>query len=52
MIDSINWDAIEAVRRLGNIGAQMEKDINVVVDVDPEEANLLIGFVETLLREW
>jgi hypothetical protein len=51
-IDSITWDAIEAVRKLGNIGAHMEKDINVIVEVDPDEARLLIGLVETLLREW
>jgi hypothetical protein len=51
-VDSITWDAIEAVRKLGNIGAHMEKDINVIVDVDPNEASLLIGLVETLLREW
>jgi hypothetical protein len=51
-IDPITWDAIEAVRKLGNIGAHMERDINVIVDVDPEEAALLIGLVETLLKEW
>lgn len=51
-IDEVTWDAIEAVRKLGNIGAHMEKDINVIVDVDPEEAALLIGLVETLLKEW
>lgn len=51
-IDPITWDAIEAVRKLGNIGAHMEKDINFIVDVDPEEAALLIGLVETLLKEW
>lgn len=51
-IDSLTWDAIEAVRKLGNIGAHMEKDINVIVDVDPTEAALLIDLVETLLKEW
>jgi hypothetical protein len=51
-VDPITWDAIEAVRKLGNIGAHMEKDINVIVDVDPNEAALLIGLVETLLKEW
>ena len=30
----------------------MEKDINLIVDVDPEEANLLIGLIEFLLRDW
>jgi hypothetical protein len=51
-IDPHMWMAIEAVRKLGNIGAHMEKDINVIVDVDPDEAVLLLGLIETLLREW
>jgi predicted RNase H-related nuclease YkuK (DUF458 family) len=46
------WDAIDAVRRLGNIGAHMEKDINVIVDVDPDEAALLVSLVETLIGDW
>lgn len=51
-VDLVTWDAIDAVRKLGNIGAHMEKDIDVIVDVDPDEAGLLIGLVETLLKEW
>jgi hypothetical protein len=51
-VDPLAWAAIDAVRKLGNIGAHMEKDINVIVDVDPDEAELLIGLIETLLREW
>ncbi|OWW18398.1 DUF4145 domain-containing protein [Noviherbaspirillum denitrificans] len=51
-IDSVTWDAIDAVRKIGNIGAHMEKDINIVVDVDPDEAELLIGLIEVLLEEW
>jgi len=51
-IDDVTWGAIDAVRKLGNIGAHMEKDINVIVEVDPEEAVLLVGLVETLLKEW
>ncbi|MDR5659024.1 hypothetical protein RH915_05940 [Serpentinicella sp. ANB-PHB4] len=30
----------------------MEKDINVIVDVDNKEAELLISLIETLLQEW
>lgn len=30
----------------------MENDINVIVDVDPTEAEMLIQLVETLLRDW
>jgi hypothetical protein len=51
-LDGQTWDAIDAVRKIGNIGAHMEKDINVIVDVDPEEARLLIELIETLFEEW
>lgn len=51
-VDPLTWDAIEAVRKIGNIGAHMEKDINVIVDVDPGEADLMIQLIETLIKEW
>ena len=51
-LDGQTWDAIDAVRKIGNIGAHMEKDINVIVDVDPEEARVLIELIETLFEEW
>jgi hypothetical protein len=51
-IDSTTWKAIDSVRSVGNIGAHMEADINLIVDVDPGEANLLIGLIEFLLKDW
>jgi hypothetical protein len=51
-VDPLTWAAIHAVRKVGNIGAHMEKDINVIVDVDPEEAAKLIGLIELLIRDW
>jgi hypothetical protein len=45
-------DAINHVRQIGNIGAHMEADINVIVDVDPEEAQVLIELTELLFSEW
>ncbi|WP_395949486.1 DUF4145 domain-containing protein [Aeromonas mytilicola subsp. aquatica] len=51
-VDPLTWGAIDALRKLGNIGAHMEKDINLIVDVDPQEAELLIGLIETLFKEW
>lgn len=51
-IDPTTWKAIHAVRSIGNIGAHMEKDINLIVDVDPTEAVLLIQLIEVLLGEW
>jgi len=51
-VDGATWAAIDGVRKIGNIGAHMEKDINVIVDVDPGEARLLIELVETLIEDW
>ena len=44
--------AIDAARKLGNIGAHMEKDTSIIVDIDPEEAKLLLDLVEYLIYEW
>ena len=46
------WRAIDAVRSIGNIGAHMEKEVGVIIDVDPEEADQLIGLIETLFEDW
>ena len=51
-VDKITWKAIDAVRSVGNIGAHMEKDINLIIDVDQDEASTLIGLIETLIKEW
>ncbi|MEO5348437.1 MAG: DUF4145 domain-containing protein [Magnetococcus sp. YQC-3] len=50
--DPDTWGAIDAVRTIGNIGAHMEKDINVIIDVDSNEAQLLINLIETLVQDW
>ena len=50
--DPLTWAAIDTVRQVGNIGAHMEKDINLIVDVDPNEAELLINLIETLFQDW
>ena len=40
------------MRQIGNIGAHMQKDINLIIDVDPDEAQTLIELIETLFDEW
>ena len=45
-------DAIDHVRTIGNIGAHMEKDIDLIIDVDPNEAQALIELIELLFEEW
>lgn len=51
-VDQTTWDAIQAIRSVGDIGAHMEKDVNYIVDVEAEEAALLIELVETLFKDW
>ncbi len=51
-IDPLTWQAIDSVRSVGNIGAHMEKDINLIIEVDPDEATLLIWLIERLVADW
>jgi hypothetical protein len=51
-IDIDTWKAIDGVRSVGNIGAHMEENINVIVDVEPNEAQLLVELIEILLKDW
>ena len=51
-IDPLTWKSINTVRKVGNIGAHMERDIDLIVDVEPNEAQLLIQLIELLISEW
>jgi hypothetical protein len=51
-VDLLTWKAIDAVRKIGNIGAHMEKQIDLIVDVDPDEASKLITLIEILIKDW
>lgn len=51
-IDSNMYDAIMALKSIGNIGAHPEKDINIIVDVEPGEAEELVWLIETLIEDW
>lgn len=44
--------ALNSVRKLGNIGAHNEEDINIIIDIEPPEAKLLIEIVEFLIEDW
>ena len=46
------YKVLNGVRRLGNIGAHMEKDVNMIVDIDPGEAQKLVRLLELLLKDW
>ncbi|MDR3047755.1 MAG: DUF4145 domain-containing protein [Bacteroidales bacterium] len=51
-VDPSIWNAIDAIRQLGNIGAHMEKDVSLIVDIDEDEAAILIKLLEDLFADW
>ena len=51
-VSSAQWNAIDALRKLGNIGAHMEKDVNMIVDIDIDESRKLLKLIELLLEKW
>lgn len=46
------WKVIDGIRRIGNIGAHMEKDISLIIDIDSDEATKLIKLIEHLVKSW
>lgn len=46
------FEAIDSVRKIGNIGAHMSKDVNTILTVGVEEAESLIWLIELLEKEW
>lgn len=51
-VESETVEAIDAIRGIGNIGAHMERDISLIIEVDPGEAQSLIELLELLFDEW
>lgn len=52
IIPDSQWEVIDSLRRIGNIGAHMEKDINTIVDIDSGEAEKLLRLIEYLIKDW
>lgn len=46
------YAAMMAVKSVGNIGAHPEKDVSLMVDVDPGEAETLLDLIHLLDQEW
>ena len=46
------WNAIDGLRKIGNIGAHMEKDVDLIIDIEPDEAKKLMKLIEMLLEKW
>ncbi|MFD2116389.1 DUF4145 domain-containing protein [Paenibacillus yanchengensis] len=52
LVPAAQWRVIDGIRRIGNIGAHMEKDVNLIIDIQPEEATKLIKLIELLIEQW
>ena len=46
------WKAIDGLRKIGNIGAHMERDVNLIIDIDTGEAKKLLKLIELLFDKW
>lgn len=51
-IPAEQWRVIDSIRKIGNIGAHMEKDVDLIIDIDKDEADKLIKLIELLMRDW
>jgi len=51
-VDPDVFASIKAVREVGDIGAHMDKSVDTIVDIEPEEAQLLVELIETLISDW
>lgn len=50
--DEALFDAIMAVKSVGNIGAHPERDVSLMVDVEPDEPETLLDLIHLLDQEW
>lgn len=51
-ISDMQWKALDGMRKIGNIGAHMENDVNLIIDIDQDEAIKLQKMIELLLKQW
>ena len=52
LVPAAQWAAIDGLRQLGNIGAHMEKDVNLIIDIEKEEVRSLLRLIEMLMDQW
>ena len=51
-VTQAQWTALDGLRKMGNIGAHMEQDVNLIIDIDSDEARKLMRLIETLIDKW
>lgn len=51
-IPASQYKVLHSLRQLGNIGAHLEKDVDLIVEIDVDEAEKLITLIEYLFEKW
>ena len=51
-VEPATLEAIDAARKIGNIGAHMEQDVDLILNVEPNDAQVLIKLIEILFKDW
>lgn len=51
-IDGETKRILEIIREIGNKGAHLEKDVNLIVDIEKEDAKVLLNLLENLFQNW
>ncbi len=51
-IPATQWKVVDSLRRIGNIGAHPEADVNLIIDIEPSDAQKLIQVIELLIKQW
>ena len=51
-VSPVVLQTLNDVRQIGNIGAHMEQDINLIIDISSEEASILLDLIQYLIKAW
>jgi hypothetical protein len=51
-VPATQWKILNSLRRIGNIGAHPEADVNLIIEIRPEDAKKLISVIEILISQW
>lgn len=51
-IDEETKRILDIIRKIGNKGAHLEKDVNLIVNIEKEDAKILLNLLEELFQTW
>lgn len=51
-VSAEQWRVLNALRNLGNIGAHPEANVNLIIDINPDDALKIIKVIELLIKQW